>query len=71
MELLAPRPELLRASTVGQEPAESPRRVVSAADPTRHLVDDLVAEGIGVDEEEFSLLADEAANELARVAEAN
>lgn len=69
MEFLVPGAELLGAATVGEESPKTPRGVIGAADFGGHLGDNLVAEGIGVDEEEAGIKAGKGRDEVAGVAE--
>lgn len=72
--LLTAGPELLGAVAVGEEPTSAPQQVhggAVAADLLRHLLDDLIPEGVGVDEHEAGLLLGEGGDELGGGAEAD
>lgn len=75
-QLLVPRPKLLRASTVGQKPTKSPVLIglcgeAAIADLLCHVIEDVVEERVGVDEEEFGIAARELGDEIESVAERN
>lgn len=70
VELLVPAAEPPRARAVGQESPEAPRGVVLDSDGLGHLRDDLVEDGVGVDEEQPRVVAGEVADEVAGVADA-
>lgn len=66
-ELLLPRPELLRTTTIGQNAASLPQNIVARrVKPNffRHLLHNFVKERVGIDEHEPSLLANQRADEI-------
>lgn len=68
------RPELLGTVAVREEAASAPQHVHGGAvapNPLRHLLDDFVPEGVGVDEHEAGLLLGEGGDELGGAAEAD
>ena len=71
-DLLVSGPKLLGTRTVGEKAAEPPGGVGGeASDFSGHLLDDFVEEGVGVDKEETTLLADEWGHEVAGISHAD